>query len=99
MTDSAPPANAPALAMIGLGRMGANMARRLASHGANVHGAEDMWMAFLGPDTPPLGERTNCDRVTQSQIAATLAALLGEDYHGAIPTSGPVITQVLPPAK
>ncbi len=69
------------------------------NHGQNVAGAEDMWMAFLGPDTPPLGERSNCDRVTQSQIAATLAALLGEDYHGAVPRSGPVISAVLPPAK
>ena len=66
---------------------------------AAVEGAEDMWMAFLGPDTPPLGERTDCDRVTQSQIAATLAALLGEDYHGAIPRSGPAIDQVLPPVE
>lgn len=69
------------------------------NHGKNIQGAEDMWMAFLGPDTPPLGERTNCDRVTQSQIAATLAALLGEDYHAAVPDSGPAIEQVLPTAK
>jgi 6-phosphogluconate dehydrogenase len=34
---SAPPA-APVLAMVGLGRMGANMARRLARGGATVHG-------------------------------------------------------------
>jgi hypothetical protein len=69
------------------------------SHGQKIQGAEDMWMAFLGPDTPPLGERTNCDRVTQSQIAATLAALLGEDYHAAVPDSGAPIEQVLPPKK
>ena len=69
------------------------------NHGKNIEGAEDMWMAFLGPDTPPLGERTNCDRVTQSQIAATLAALLGEDYHSAVPNSGAVIKDVLPPGK
>lgn len=69
------------------------------NHGKTVDGAEDMWMAFLGPDTPALGERTNCDRVTQSQIAATLAALLGEDYHGAVPKSGAVIEQALPPVK
>jgi hypothetical protein len=53
-------------------------------------------MAFLGPDTPPLGERTNCDLVTQSQIAATLAAFLGEDYHQAVPRSGTPIKDVLP---
>lgn len=69
------------------------------NHGKNIEGAEDMWMAFLGPDTPPLGERTNCERVTQSQIAATLAALLGEDYHAAEPRSGTVIKDVLPEAK
>ena len=69
------------------------------NHGQNIAGAEDMWMAFLGPDTAALGERTNCDRVTQSQIAATLAAILGEDYHGAVPTSGAVIADVLPAAK
>lgn len=68
------------------------------NHGQKIEGAENIWMAFLGPDTPPLGERTNCDRVTQSQIAATLAALLGEDYHGAVPHSGAAIQQALPSA-
>ena len=37
-------------------------------------------MAFLGPDTPALGERKAVVPVTESQVAATLAALLGEDY-------------------
>lgn len=69
------------------------------NHGKSIEGAEDIWMAFLGPDTPPLGERTNCDRVTQSQIAATLAALLGEDYHGFEKRSGAVIEAVLPAAE
>ncbi|QDT54404.1 Type I phosphodiesterase / nucleotide pyrophosphatase [Caulifigura coniformis] len=69
------------------------------NHGKKIEGAEDMWMAFLGPDTPPLGERKNCDRVTQSQVAATLAALLGEDYHGAEARSGAPIKDVLPPVK
>jgi hypothetical protein len=69
------------------------------NHGKNIQGAEDIWMAFLGPDTPPLGERTHCDRVTQSQIAATLAALLGEDYHGAVSNSGAVLQQVLPAVR
>lgn len=69
------------------------------NHGQKIEGAENMWMAFLGPDTPALGERTKCDRVTQSQIAATLAALLGEDYHGEVPRSGAPIQDVLPAAK
>jgi arylsulfatase A-like enzyme len=66
------------------------------NHGQNIEGAENMWMAFLGPDTPALGERKNCDKVTQSQIAATLVALLGEDYHAAEPRSGEPIRDVLP---
>ena len=69
------------------------------NHGKTIEGAEDMWMAFLGPDTPPLGERKNCDRVTQSQVAATLAALLGEDYHAAEARSGIPIKDVLPPSS
>jgi hypothetical protein len=48
-------------------------------HNRKVVGAERIWMAVLGPDTPPLGVRSDVS-VTQSQTAATLAALLGEDF-------------------
>jgi hypothetical protein len=54
-------------------------------HDYNVAGAENVWIAVMGPDTPPNGEMTNVPRVTQSQIAATIAALLGEDYRAAVP--------------
>lgn len=54
-------------------------------HDKNIAGAENIWIAVLGPDTPPKGEMTNVGRVTQSQIAATIAALLGEDYRAAVP--------------
>ena len=53
------------------------------SHGEKLAGSEYGWVAVIGPDTPPLGERTNCSALTQSQIAATIAALLGEDYRAA----------------
>lgn len=69
------------------------------NHGKNIDGAENIWLAILGPDTPPLGERTHCDRVTQSQIAATLAALLGEDYHAAVSGSGTAISAALPAGR
>lgn len=61
-------------------------------------GAERTWLAVIGPDTRPLGERTNIPQVTHSQIAATLAALLGEDYHAAVPKSGAPIQDLLPAA-
>lgn len=57
-------------------------------HGRNVSAAERIWMAALGPSIPPLGLRSNVD-VTQSQIAATVAALLGEDYARAQPKAAP----------
>ena len=56
-------------------------------HGQDVAGAENIWIAMLGPDTPALGEMTS-GTVTQSQIAATVAALLGEDWTVANPRAG-----------
>jgi hypothetical protein len=51
-------------------------------HGRNVPGAEFIWIAVMGPEMPPLGERESVE-VTQSQIAATIAAVVGEDFNGA----------------
>jgi hypothetical protein len=51
-------------------------------HGEDVIGAEVIWMAVLGPDTPALGEREN-QTFTQAQVAATIATLLGEDWRAA----------------
>jgi hypothetical protein len=65
------------------------------SHGEKIARSEFIWMGFLGPDTPPLGERANVPMVTQSQVAATLAALLGEDYAAAAPEAGKPIKDVL----
>ncbi|MBC7897625.1 MAG: alkaline phosphatase family protein [Cytophagaceae bacterium] len=68
-------------------------------HGEDVDGAENIWIAVLGPDTPAGGEMRTTGRVTQSQVAATLAALLGEDYLTATPGAGAPLTSVLPPAS
>lgn len=57
-------------------------------HGKNVPGAEWIWIAVLGPDTPALGVREKV-AVTQSQVAATIARLLGEDFSKASPKSAP----------
>jgi hypothetical protein len=65
-------------------------------HGAKVAGAEDIWIAVLGPDTAPLGERADTETVTQSQVAATVAALLGEDFPAAVPGVASAIRPVLP---
>ena len=60
-----------------------------------IEGSENIWMAIIGPDTPPLGERHNVANVTQSQIAATIAALLGEDYQKAEPRAAKPLLDVL----
>ncbi|HUL35027.1 MAG TPA: AP protein [Candidatus Eisenbacteria bacterium] len=65
-------------------------------HGVDEKGSENIWIAVMGPDTPPLGERSRIPPVTQSQIAATLAALLGQDYSAAAPKAAPPIEDVLP---
>jgi hypothetical protein len=60
-------------------------------HGEDVDSAENVWIAVIGPDTPALGERSNVARVTQSQIAGTLAALLGQPYAPGAPPIGDVV--------
>ena len=65
-------------------------------HGSEQPGSNYIWMAFLGPGTKALGERTKAAAVTQSQIAATVAALLGEDYNADVPKAGKPIVEVLP---
>jgi len=65
-------------------------------HGTEQKGSENIWIAVIGPDTKALGERSNVVAVTQSQIAATLAALLGRDYRAAVPKAAAPIKSVLP---
>jgi len=57
-------------------------------HGKDVPTAEFIWIVALGPDTPPLGVRENI-ATTQSQVAATIARSLGEDFSAASPKSAP----------
>ena len=64
-------------------------------HGVEQKGSENIWIAVIGPDTQPLGERSNISPVTQSQIAATLACFLGKDYRHDVPAAAPAITDVL----
>ena len=64
-------------------------------HGQKVPESKYIWMAFLGPGISALGERSHIPPVTQNQIAATLAALLGENYSDAVPNAGKPITDLL----
>jgi hypothetical protein len=55
------------------------------SHGEKIPDSKYIWLSFLGPGVAPTGERKNVAGVTQSQVAATLASLLGEDFNAATP--------------
>jgi hexosaminidase len=55
------------------------------NHGRDTTGSEYVWVAVLGPDTAALGERSNTPAFTLSQVAATLAAAVGEDYCAGVP--------------
>jgi len=64
-------------------------------HGVEQKGSENIWIAVLGPDTAPLGERSHTGEVHQAQIAATVAAFLGKDFRKAAPSAAPAIGEVL----
>jgi hypothetical protein len=57
-------------------------------HGRKVPAAESTWMAAIGAGVAPLGVREGIT-VTASQLAATIASLVGEDYSIASPKAAP----------
>lgn len=66
-------------------------------HGQKVDGAENVWIAVIGPDTPAMGVREGVS-VTQSQVAATIAKLIGEDFNAASPKSAKALPDISVPA-
>ena len=64
-------------------------------HGRETPGSSETWIAVLGPDTPALGDRREAPPVTQAQIAATVAALLGYDYRKEFPGAAPALPDVI----
>lgn len=64
------------------------------NHRSAAAGTGDVWYAVLGPDTPALGVRENL-RVTSSQIAATVAALLGLDFRAGDERRRPALPDVV----
>jgi len=57
-------------------------------HGRKVPAAEATWSAVMGPGTPALGVREGVT-VTTAQVAATIAALLGENFRNGVPAAAP----------
>lgn len=63
-------------------------------HGAKVEGAEFIWMAAIGPQTPALGVRSDIE-VTLGQVAASLAKIVGEDFKAVSPKSAPALPEII----
>lgn len=64
-------------------------------HDSRTRGSDETWLAVIGPDTPVLGNVNNGRTIIAAQVAATLAALLGEDYVSAAPGAAPPIADVI----
>jgi hypothetical protein len=57
-------------------------------HGRKIPAAENTWIAAIGPAVAPLGVRKNVT-VTTSQLAATIAGVVGEDFRAGRPAAAP----------
>jgi hypothetical protein len=66
-----------------------------AEHDETIPGSEDIWLAIIGPDTPPLGTKVPAGTVYQADIAATIVALFGLDPAKFNPNAGPVLPGVI----
>ncbi|HEY0274075.1 MAG TPA: alkaline phosphatase family protein [Chitinophaga sp.] len=61
-----------------------------ADHGKEIPESGQIWMAFLGPDTPALGEVKAAQQQYQQQLAATMAGLLGLHFTASHPIAAPL---------
>src|SRR5687768_3758949 len=50
------------------------------SHGDEISGADQIWFAVIGPDTPPTGEQKSHGQLYQNQVAKTAAGFLRVTY-------------------
>ena len=64
------------------------------THGEKVPEAKNVWLIAVGPDTRAAGEQRN-SAVAQNQLAATIAALLGQDFRSTVARSGEPIPAVI----
>jgi hypothetical protein len=64
------------------------------SHGTDIHDADQIWFAVIGPNTPPLGEIKNPGQYYQSQVANTAATFLGVKYSNEKKVGDPVMSMI-----
>jgi hypothetical protein len=64
---------------------------RWIGHGGDWIGSENIWVALLGPGIEAKGEMSGGKRLYQNQLAATVAALLGESYSNRVAIGASII--------
>jgi hypothetical protein len=57
-----------------------NNTKHWSGHGFFIDGSSQTWLAMMGPNIEPLGERAEKQRLYNKQIAETIANLVGEDF-------------------
>lgn len=71
-------------------------ARDWKDHGPAIRGADETWVAMMGPGMQAHGELRNTTNVTEAQIAATVAAAVGLDYRREVPAASKAIHATVP---
>lgn len=66
------------------------------NHNPQSPNSDETWLMVMGPDTPALGERRDTKLLTTSQVAATVAQFLGEDFRAAFPQAAEAVAEVFP---
>jgi hypothetical protein len=64
-------------------------------HGPDFPGSEDVWTAFVVPGEMRRGVWRGSAEVTHEQLAATLAGLLGFDFHADDPSAAPPVASIV----
>lgn len=59
-------------------------------HGSDIEDAHEIWLAAMGPDIKPVGERKEPAQLYQKQLAATIAALMGFRFTANHPVAEPI---------
>ena len=61
------------------------------SHSNKIQGADEIWFAAIGPDTPARGEIKSDMQLYQQQFAQTIAKILGYTYKAKHPIADEIL--------
>lgn len=66
--------------------------RQWRDHNRHIAGADQIWLAAIGPDTPPLGEVQQPMQLYQQQLAQTIARLVGCTFEPGHPVAPAIVS-------